>query len=112
MVFTHLTANVFLAMTSLRKGLRLTSALVVTRAAITSMDQAPRFVSVVPERRWTRVLGLVSTVQMLAQSAGPSLSGWFAGRGSKGWAFHIAGALKAGYDLGLLAALSAVNQGL
>ncbi|GAC93903.1 hypothetical protein PHSY_001471 [Pseudozyma hubeiensis SY62] len=112
MVFTHLPANIFLAMTPLPSSLGLTSAMIVARAATSSMDQAPRsaFLSAfVPDHQRTRVLGLVNTVQTLAQSAGPSLTGWFADMGSMGWAFHMAGLLKIGYDLGLLAAFSAVN---
>ncbi|EST09451.1 Major facilitator superfamily [Kalmanozyma brasiliensis GHG001] len=112
MVVTHLPANIFLAMIPLPSGLGLTSALIVARAATSSMDQAPRsaFLSAfVPDHQRTRVLGLVTTVQTLAQSGGPSLTGWFAEKGKMGWAFHTAGALKAGYDLGLLAAFSAVN---
>ncbi|KAJ9479923.1 putative membrane protein [Pseudozyma hubeiensis] len=112
MVFTHLPANVFLAMIPLPSSLGLTSAMIVARAATSSMDQAPRsaFLSAfVPDHQRTRVLGLVNTVQTLAQSAGPSLTGWFADMGNMGWAFHMAGLLKIGYDLGLLAAFSAVN---
>lgn len=112
MVFTHLPANVFLAMIPLPNRLGLTSAFIVARAATSSMDQAPKaaFLSAfVPDRHRTRVLGLVNTVQTLAQSGGPSLTGWFADLGTMGWAFHMAGLLKIGYDLGLLAAFSAVN---
>ena len=112
MVFTHLPANIFLAMIPLPSSLGLTSALIVARAATSSMDQAPRsafLTAFIPDHQRTRVLGLVNTVQTIAQSAGPSLTGWFADMGTMGWAFHLAGFLKAGYDLGLLAAFSAVR---
>ncbi len=111
MVFTHLPANIFLAMIPLPTSLGLTSAFIVARAATSSMDQAPRsaFLSAfVPDHRRTRVLGLVNTVQTLAQS-GALVDGLVCEHGQDGWAFHTAGALKAGYDLGLLAAFSAVH---
>ncbi|TKY84484.1 hypothetical protein EX895_006385 [Sporisorium graminicola] len=112
MVVTHLPANVFLALIPLPSSLGMTSALIVARAATSSMDQAPRsafLTAFIPDHQRTRVLGLVNTVQTLAQSAGPSLTGWFANMGRMGWAFHLAGLLKAGYDLGLLAAFKSVN---
>ncbi|CBQ73809.1 conserved hypothetical protein [Sporisorium reilianum SRZ2] len=112
MVVTHLPANIFLALIPTPSSLGLTSALIVARAATSTMDQAPRsafLTAFIPDHQRTRVLGLVNTVQTLAQSAGPSLTGWFANMGRMGWAFHVAGVLKAGYDLGLLAAFKSVN---
>ncbi|CDR87211.1 related to ERG10-acetyl-CoA C-acetyltransferase, cytosolic [Sporisorium scitamineum] len=103
MELTHLPANIFLTLIPLPFSLHLTSALIVARAATSSMDQAPRaaFLSAfVPEDRRTRVLGLVGTVQTVAQAVGPGLTGWFAGVGRMGWAFQVAGVLKGGYDLG------------
>lgn len=112
MVLTHLPSSIALTLTPVPSTLEWTAALVVGRAATASMDQAPRsaFLSAfVPADRRTRVLGLVNTIKTLAQSGGPTLTGWFADRGHMGWAFHLAGALKAGYDLGLLAAFSRVT---
>ena len=112
MVMTHLPSSIFLTLTPLPHSLAATSALIVARAATASMDQAPRsaFLSAfVPAHHRTRVLGLVNTIKTLAQSGGPSLTGWLTGMDRMGWAFHIAGALKTGYDLGLLAAFSTVN---
>lgn len=112
MVLTHLPSSIVLMLTPLPSSLNATAALIVARAATSSMDQAPKaaFLSAfVPAHQRTRVLGLVNTIKTLAQSGGPSLTGWLTSMGRMGWAFHLAGALKAGYDLGLLAAFSAVN---
>lgn len=111
MVLTHLPSCILLALTPLPNSLAWTSALIVGRAATSRMDQAPRsaFLSAfVPDHQRTRVLGLVNTIQTLAQSGGPTLTGWLTDRGHMAWAFHLAGSLKAGYDLGLLAAFSTV----
>lgn len=107
MVLTHLPSSIILALTPLPNSLVATSALIVARAATSSMDQAPRsaFLSAfVPAHHRTRVLGLVNTIKTLAQSGGPTLTGWLTSKGRMGWAFHVAGAFKTAYDLGLLAA--------
>lgn len=112
MALTHLPSSIFLGLTPLPSSLTWASALIVARAATASMDQAPKsaFLSAfVPSQHRTRVLGLVNTIKTLAQSGGPTLTGWLTSMDRMGWAFHIAGALKAGYDLGLLAAFSAVH---
>ncbi|SNX85887.1 related to Staphylococcus multidrug resistance protein [Melanopsichium pennsylvanicum] len=112
MVLTHMPSSIILALTPLPTSLTATSALIIARAATSSMDQAPRsaFLSAfVPSHHRTRVLGLVNTVKTLAQSGGPTLTGWLTDKRSMGWAFHVAGALKTAYDLGLLAAFSAVK---
>lgn len=65
MVFTHLPSSIFLALTPLPNSLWPTAALIVARAATSSMDQAPRsaFLSAfVPAHSRTRILGLVNTV--------------------------------------------------
>ncbi|SPO32458.1 related to MFS transporter [Ustilago trichophora] len=112
MVLTHLPSSIILALTPLPNSLVATSALIVARAATSSMDQAPRsaFLSAfLPAHHRTRVLGLVNTIKTLAQSGGPTLTGWLTSKGRMGWAFHVAGALKTAYDLGLLAAFSTVH---
>lgn len=112
MVLTHLPSSILLALLPLPSSLAWASTLIVGRALTSGMDQAPRsaFMSAfVPDHHRTRVLGLVNTVKTLAQSAGPTLTGWLTDQGHMGWAFHLAGGLKAGYDLGLLAAFSTVR---
>ncbi|KAK8161312.1 major facilitator superfamily domain-containing protein [Phyllosticta citrichinensis] len=105
MAFTHLPSALFLALFPAPRGLRASAALLVARALLASMDQAPRsaFLSavVLPNER-TAVMGIVNVVKTLSQSAGPSLTGLLAA-GRRFWvAFVVAGALKAAYDVGLL----------
>lgn len=105
MVFTHLPSAIFLAMIPLPSSLVLTTIFLVARSSLSSMDQAPRsaFLSavVLPEER-TAVMGIVNTVKTMSQSSGPLITGALAGGGRFWVAFVVAGALKAGYDLGML----------
>lgn len=105
MVFTHLPSAVFLAMIPAPHSMVLSVAFLVLRSTLASMDQAPRsaFLSavVLPNER-TAVMGVVNVVKTMAQSGGPLVTGVLAGEGRFWIAFVAAGALKAGYDLGLL----------
>ncbi|KAF2084348.1 MFS general substrate transporter [Saccharata proteae CBS 121410] len=106
MVFTHLPSAIFLMLLPAPRGLVLTIMLLVGRGALASMDQAPRsaFLSavVLPEER-TAVMGIVNVVKTLSQSGGPTVTGVLAGKDKFWIAFVVAGALKASYDLGMLA---------
>jgi hypothetical protein len=86
-------------------SLWLTITLLVSRASLSAMDQAPRsaFLSavVLPDER-TAVMGIVNTVKTMSQSSGPFLTGSLAESGRFWIAFVFAGALKAAYDIGLL----------
>ncbi|KAK7618004.1 major facilitator superfamily domain-containing protein [Phyllosticta paracitricarpa] len=104
MAFTHLPSAFFLALFPAPHSLRVSAAVLVARALLASMDQAPRsaFLSavVLPAER-TAVMGIVNVVKTLAQSAGPSFTGLLAGDRRFWVAFVVAGALKAVYDVGL-----------
>lgn len=105
MAFTHLPSAVLLALLPIPSSLAITICLLVGRATLNSMDQAPRsaFLSavVLPTER-TAVMGIINVVKTLSQSGGPVITGLLAGH-SRFWvAFTTAGALKAAYDLGLL----------
>ncbi|KAF2660183.1 para-aminobenzoate synthase [Lophiostoma macrostomum CBS 122681] len=106
MVATHLPSSIFLALLPVPPVLSLTVCLLVGRAILNSMDQAPRsaFLSLVvqPEER-TAVMGIVNILKTLSQSSGPTVTGILAGRGRFWVAFVVAGSLKATYDLALLA---------
>lgn len=105
MVFTHLPSAIFLSLMPLPASLWLTILLLVSRASLSAMDQAPRsaFLSavVLPAER-TAVMGIVNTVKTMSQSSGPLLTGSLAESGRFWVAFVFAGALKAAYDIGLL----------
>lgn len=106
MVATHLPSSIFLALLPAPSGLPLTICLLVARAVLNSMDQAPRaaFLSVVvlPQER-TAVMGVVNILKTLSQSAGPWATGLLAGHNHFWVAFVAAGSLKGTYDLLLLA---------
>ncbi|KAF2264248.1 MFS general substrate transporter [Lojkania enalia] len=106
MVATHLPSSIFLGLLPLPPGLSLTICLLVGRAVLNSMDQAPRsaFISIVvlPAER-TAVMGIVNILKTLSQSSGPWVTGILAQHGHFWVAFVAAGSIKAAYDLGLLA---------
>ncbi|MCJ1286486.1 hypothetical protein MMC26_005832 [Xylographa opegraphella] len=106
MVFTHLPSAVCLALIPLPCSLPLAALLLVLRSCTQSMDQAPReaFLSAVvrPGER-TAVMGVLGVVKTLSQSVAPSVTGGLV-QGGRFWVgFVVAGALKVGYDLGVLA---------
>jgi hypothetical protein len=105
MVATHFPSSIFLGLLPVPVGLPFTICLLIGRAVLNSMDQAPRsaFLSliVLPEER-TAVMGIVNILKTLAQSSGPSVTGVLAGRNHFWVAFVVAGSLKGTYDLLLL----------
>lgn len=74
------------------------------RAALNSMDQAPRtaFIAAVvkPEER-TGAMGITSMVRTLAMSVGPSITGLLAGSDNFWVAFLASGTCRIIYDIGL-----------
>jgi MFS family permease len=104
MVFTHLPSSIASAFIPLPASVGWTVALLLFRAALNSMDQAPRtaFIAAVvkPEER-TGVMGITAMVRQLAMSAGPSITGLLAGNGRFWAAFLATGICRVVYDLGL-----------
>lgn len=112
MAFTSIPAAMFLGLLPAPSSLAVTIVLLVARACLSQMDQAPRstFISAVflAEER-TAVMGVFNTLKTAAQSAGPTITGFLAGSNRFWIAFAAAGALKASYNVGLLAMF--VNMG-
>ncbi|KAF2468289.1 MFS general substrate transporter [Lindgomyces ingoldianus] len=104
MVFTHLPSSIASAFIPLPQSVGWTVALLLFRAALNSMDQAPRtsFIAAVvkPEER-TGVMGITSMLRTLAMSVGPTVTGILAGNGRFWIAFLVAGICRVVYDLGL-----------
>jgi len=104
MVFTHLPSSISSAFIPLPKTAGPTIGLLLFRAALNSMDQAPRtaFIAAVvrPEER-TGAMGITSMVRTLAMSVGPSITGFLSGSGSFWVAFLATGICRITYDLGL-----------
>jgi sugar phosphate permease len=105
MVATHLPSSVFLGLLPAPAGLASTICLLVARAVLNSMDQAPRSallsILIPPEER-TAVIGVVNTLKILSQSGGPWITGLLADHGRFWAAFAAAGSLKGAYDVLLL----------
>lgn len=104
MVFTHLPSSIASAFIPLPSSVGWTVGLLLFRAALNSMDQAPRtaFIAAVvkPEER-TGAMGITSMVRTLAMSVGPSITGILAGNDRFWAAFVATGICRVTYDLGL-----------
>lgn len=104
MVFTHIPSSAAVLIFPLPGSLWLTVILLLVRAGLNNMDQAPRsaFIAAVvkPEER-TAVMGITSMLRTLAAMMGPSITGVLA-ENDKFWiAFVAAGAFRLAYDVGL-----------
>jgi MFS family permease len=112
MVFTHLPSSISLAFIPLPSSVGWTVGLLLFRAALNAMDQAPRtaFIAAVvrPEER-TGVMGITSMVRTLAMSVGPSITGLLAGNDIFWAAFLASGICRVSYDLGLWVLFVNVN---
>jgi MFS family permease len=104
MVFTHLPSSIASAFIPLPSSVGWTVALMLFRASLNSMDQAPRtafIAAVVKPQERTGVMGITSMVRTLAMSLGPSITGLLSGSGNFWIAFLATGACRVMYDLGL-----------
>ncbi|MFN8591234.1 MAG: MFS transporter [Thermomicrobiales bacterium] len=105
-VFTHLPANLFLALTPLMPTAPLAVVLLLCRSALSSMDVPVRnsyvMAVVSPEER-PAAASLTAVPRGMAAAASPVMSGWLLGLSLFGWPLVIAGSLKICYDLLLLA---------
>jgi hypothetical protein len=69
------------------------------------MDGAPRtafLASYIPGNERTSVMGIINVVKTISQSAGPTITGYLAGRGWIWISFLTAASMKATYDLAIL----------
>lgn len=106
MVFTHLPSAIFLSLIPIPPQLPLAMLFLILRSCTQSMDVAPRsafLAAVVLPNERTAVMGTINVVKTFSQSIGPSITGILADRQLFWVSFVAAGALKATYDLGLLA---------
>lgn len=104
MVFTHLPSSIASAFIPLPSSVGWTVALLLFRASLNSMDQAPRtafIAAVVKSEERTGVMGITSMVRTLAMSIGPSVTGILAGNNRFWAAFVATGICRVVYDLGL-----------
>ncbi|KAI1102055.1 MFS general substrate transporter [Jackrogersella minutella] len=106
MVFSHTPSSAAVLLFPFAPYLWLTAALLLVRAGLNNMDQAPRaaFIAAVvkPEER-TAVMGITATVRTLAATAGPTVTGLLAASDRFWIAYVVAGSCRLSYDFGLYA---------
>jgi MFS family permease len=105
MVFTHLPANIFLALTPFMPNLELAVLLLLLRAALSQMDIAPRTAYVMavvdPDER-PAAASVTNVPRSLAAAISPAIAGQLLSMTAFGWPLLVGGAMKASYDLILL----------
>ncbi|KAK5118063.1 hypothetical protein LTR62_004109 [Meristemomyces frigidus] len=104
MVFTHIPSSAAVLVFGLPTNLVMVVMLLLVRAGLNNMDQAPRsaFIAAVvqPEER-TAVMGITNLLRTLAAMTGPSVTGVLAGSNKFWVAFFVAGSFRLAYDVGL-----------
>ena len=106
MVFTHLPANVCLALVPFVPDLPWAIALLLVRAALSQMDVPTRssyVMAIVPPAERPAAASMTSVPRSLASAASPFLAGWLLTVSTFGWPLFVAGGMKILYDLLLLA---------
>ena len=106
MVFTHLPANLFLILAALMPNAPLAIACLLLRMALAQMDVPARqayVMSVVPPEERAAAASVTNVPRSLAAAITPLVAGLLLERTSFGWPLILGGALKAAYDLLLLA---------
>ena len=112
MVFTHLPANLLLIAAALMPTAPLAVACLLARMAVAAMDVPARqayVMSVVPPEERAAAASVTNVPRSLAAAATPLLAGLLLERTSFGWPLVLGGALKAAYDLLLLAQFGRVE---
>jgi MFS family permease len=105
MVFTHLPANLCLALVPFAPNLPIAIVLLLVRSALSQMDVPTRtsyvMAVVAPEER-PAAASITSLPRSLAAALSPALAGALLAASAFGWPLVLAGGLKAVYDLLLL----------
>ena len=105
MVFTHLPANMFLALTPFMPNVWLAVTCLLCRSALSQMDVPVRtsyVMAVVTPAERPAAASVTNVPRSLASAAAPFLAGWLLDQSRFGWPLVIGGALKAVYDVLLL----------
>jgi MFS family permease len=112
MVFSHLPANVLLALTPFAPSIEIAFAMLIARALLSEMDSPTRssyVMAVVQPQERAAAASVTAVPRSLAAAAAPVLSGWLLGLSLFGWPLVVAGCLKGAYDLVLLWQFSKVK---
>jgi predicted MFS family arabinose efflux permease len=106
MVFTHLPSNTLLVLVPFAPNLPIAVALLLVRSALSQMDVPTRasyvMAVVAPEER-PAAASITQVPKTFAWAAGSLISGYLMTLSTFGWPLVIAGLVKGGYDLLLLA---------
>jgi MFS family permease len=105
MVFTHLPANLCLALAPFAPNLGTTIALLLVRSALSQMDVPTRtsfVMSMVPPEERPAAASVTAVPRSLASALSPMLAGALLTGSLFGWPLVLAGVLKGTYDLLLL----------
>src|SRR5579863_3669445 len=106
MVFTHLPSNICLILVPLMPNLYLAVALLLARSALSQMDVPTRgsyVMAIVTPAERAAAASVTSVPRSLAAALSPILAGYLLTLSPFGWPLILAGALKATYDVLLLA---------
>jgi MFS family permease len=106
MVFTHLPSNVLLMLVPFMPTFPLAATVLLARFALSQMDVPTRqayTLALVPPHDRARAAGVTAAVRPAAASVAPVLTGVAFQYAALGLPFVLAGVLKIGYDLALLA---------
>ena len=105
MVYTHLPANIFLALTPFMPNLELAILFLLLRSALSQMDIAPRTAYVMavvePDER-SAAASVTNVPRSLATAVSPAIAGQLLSMTAFGWPLLVGGSMKAAYDLILL----------
>ena len=107
MVFTHIPANVCIALAAFAPNLPLALALLLARSAMSQMDAPARsafVMAVVTPAERAAAASFTAVPRSLAAAASPAVSGALLATGWLAAPLLVCGALKIAYDLALLAA--------
>jgi MFS family permease len=106
MVYTHLPSNLLLIAAGLMPTATLAVACLLLRMSVSSMDVPARqsyVMAVVPPEERAAAASVTNVPRSLAAALTPVAAGWMLDHSTFGWPLICAGALKAIYDLLLLA---------
>lgn len=112
MVYTHIPANLLLALTPFMPSAPLAVACLLGRMAFSQMDVPARqalVMSLVPAEERAAAASVTNVPRSLASALAPLPAGWLFGLSPFGWPLVVAGGLKVAYDLLLLAQFRSVE---